>query len=74
MAEILTTTRTPSGKPLFGVWGRVKRETAIARTREFLEAQRADAEAALAEIDEWTVESHRGRERVRSYEEMFGES
>lgn len=69
MAALETTVSSPLGE-ITSVQGRVPAKVLIETTRVNLERQILRLQDHLAEIDNWTVHSHRGSLPVKTYEEM----
>lgn len=70
MATLETTVSSPRGQ-IFSFAGRKPKAVAIEDVRKHLQRVIIDAEEHLRELDNWTVESHRGSVRALSYEECL---
>lgn len=69
MAALETTVSSPLGE-ITSVQGRVPAKVLVENTRVSLERQILRLQEHLQEIDNWTVHSHRGSLRVKTFEEM----
>lgn len=69
MAEITTTVHSPIGA-IYVCAGRLPKQQAFDAAAAHLRRQIRDAEAHLAEIDNWTTKAARGSLRAKTHEEM----
>lgn len=68
MAALETTVRSPYGE-VYAIPGRKPREELLEEARKHLQREIIRLEEHLREVDNWSVETHRGSTRAMSYEE-----